>query len=583
MRRSIGLLLLGLLVAPLALADEVKAEAKAKLTSIEARLDAWDVEGAAVDAQALAQLVPEGLEALLYYQGRIAFEEGRYPDAIDLLQRAGVEDKPDSYLRLAKETQKIVADYDRLESQHFIFLFPKGKDAVLAPYALETLEKIRASMEQDLGYAPPGKVRVEVVGNARELAKVSTLTAEQIRKTGTIAICKFNKLMITSPKAVVRGYDWQDTLAHEYIHLVVSRKSANTVPIWLHEGLAKYLESRWRGEAGLALGPSQLALLGHRVKQDKLIPFEKMHPSIALLPNAEDAATAFAEVFFAIDLIFKQHGRDGLQTIIDSLRAGKTDKASVELATRKSFPAFEKAWLSHVKKQPFPTELLPLLEDKVTLKEDVPGAARKEKAKGREISFGEFAIVTETEARKFAHLGEVMRERNRAKAAALEFGKAHRIVGDKYQSVSDKYALSLLEIGEVKRAEQVLLGSLRIHPGIAATQVHLARIYLARKEWEKARGALMDALASDPFDPEIHISLVAVDQALNRPAGAALARTHSAILTGLEEKQIDALVKRVVARSDQKLGTSGVDTEPEQPAASGRAQTGEPLDAGSLP
>ena len=45
------------------------------------------------------------------------------------------------------------------------------------------------------------------------------------------------------------GYDWLDTVSHEYVHLVVSRKSRNTVPIWMHEGLAKYLESRWRGPA----------------------------------------------------------------------------------------------------------------------------------------------------------------------------------------------------------------------------------------------------------------------------------------------------------------------------------------------
>ena len=31
------------------------------------------------------------------------------------------------------------------------------------------------------------------------------------------------------------------------------------------------------------------------MRSNKLVPFEKMHPSMALLPTAEDAATAFAE------------------------------------------------------------------------------------------------------------------------------------------------------------------------------------------------------------------------------------------------------------------------------------------------
>src|SRR5260370_14761133 len=116
-------------------------------------------------------------------------------------------------------------EHRRAESAHFILCYPKGKDEILAPYALETLESIRQALSQDLGFAPPGKVRVEVVNDARELSKVSTLTYKQIITTGTIAICKFNKLMITSPKAVLHGYDWRDTLAHEFVHLGVSQKN----------------------------------------------------------------------------------------------------------------------------------------------------------------------------------------------------------------------------------------------------------------------------------------------------------------------------------------------------------------------
>src|SRR5687768_6131990 len=98
------------------------------------------------------------------------------------------------------------------------------------------------------------------------------------------------------------------------------------------------------------MSPSMLALLGDRVRKNELIPFEKMHPSIALLPTAEDAATAFAEVYFAIDLIHREQGPAGLRTIIDQLRSGKDDKTAVATATGRSFPAFEKAWLAHVRK-----------------------------------------------------------------------------------------------------------------------------------------------------------------------------------------------------------------------------------------
>ncbi len=547
--------------------SSLKGEAKARLTQVEQALDDWDVGAARRELAELEKLVPAEIEPLKYYQGRVAFEEGQYADAVELLKAAGIEDKPGSYLRLAKDTQAITKDYLTAESEHFIFYYPKGKEEVLVPYALETLEAIYRTMVEDLGWKPPGKVRVEVVNNARELARVSTLTYEQISTTGTIAICKFNKLMVTSPKAVAQGYDWQDTLAHEYIHLVVSQMSRNTVPIWLHEGMAKFLESRWRGKPGQALTPSTLALLGKRVKADTLIPFEKMHPSIAMLPTAEDAATAFAEVFYAIDYVHQTKGTAGLRAIIDGLRSGQTDRKAVEGAMGMPFALFEKSWLAHIKKQQFPKELLP--RESVVLKENAK--QKDDPKKGREISFGDFLEVTEVSARKSAHLGELLRERNRVKAAAEEYAKAHQVVGDKYESVSNKYALALLELRRLDEAESVLRGSLRVHPGSAQTNVHLGRILLYRKDYPRAKVAYLEALAADPFDPEIHLALTRIHGALGETTLVKRTRGATALLTGLKPDEVDRAAQGFLgdegALSDMNVSGSDAATAPPQPAA----------------
>lgn len=580
--RAVGVLAvlgaLGLLLtaAPARADDEaLRAEVKDRMAKVEQAIDGWDLVGAERELAELEKLVPAEVEALKYFRGRLDFEEGHYAEAADLLQQAGLEDKPGSYLRLAKDTLALTRGHKKAESDHFVFYYPNGKEEILVPYALETLESIYRAIQEDFGWTPPGgKIRVEVVNNARELSKISTLTYEQITTTGTIAICKFNKLMVTSPKAVARGYDWQDTLAHEYIHLVVSQSSHNSVPIWLHEGFAKFEESRWRGEGGLGLSPSALALLGKRVKANTLVPFEKMSPSIAMLPNAEDAALAFAEVFYAISYVHDTKGTAGFRTIIQELRNGQTDRKAVEAAMGMPFPLFEKGWLAFIKKQPFPKELLP--REDVVLKEEAKGQDKEGAKKGREISFGDFDEVEELPARKLAHLGEVLRERDRTKAAAAEYSKAYQIVGDKYESVSNKYALTLLELRRLDEAEQVLRGSLRVHPGMPGTNVHLGRIMLFRKDWVKAKEAYMEALSTNPFDPEIHVALTKIHDELGETALMTRTKEAGALLTGMTPQGIENAAWKFM-RDEKEL--SGAQVSNPQ-ATEGAAPDAGPKDGG---
>jgi len=522
---------------------ELKGEAKARIQNIDQSLTDWDIEGAKRELAELEKVAPSNVEPLRYYRGRVAFEDGRYQTAVEELTESGVSDKPGSWLRLAKETQRIVEKHEKAESAHFIFLYPPGKDAVLASWALEALEAQRTALEKDLGYAPTEKIRVEVVNDAGELSKVSTLSKEAIRTTGTIAICKFNKLMVTSPKAIVHGYDWLDTLAHEYTHLVVSKKSRNTVPIWMHEGLAKYLESRWRGPAGGAMTPFTLALLGSRVRKNTLVPFEKMHPSMALLPTAEDAATAFAEVFFAVQLIHTENGADALERLLGAMALGVGDKAAVERVTRKKWPDFERGVTAYLKRQPFPKDLIPQSSNE---KKELAGDPnKKEKKPDREISFGDFSEVRETDARRWAHLGELMRERNRMVAATEEYERAWKVVGNRYESISNKYALALLETRQLDLAQKVLEGSLTVHPGSASTNVHLGRLALRKKDWALAKRAYIEALGVNPFDPEISVALYKVAKALNDATLLERATKDAAVLLNVTPAQLAEVAKRL--------------------------------------
>ncbi len=457
--------------------------------------------------------------------GVLRLHEQDYAEAAALLEEAEKR-RPGiggEWLDLARKARDATRDHVRVAGEHFVVSTPRGKDEVLVPYVLEALEAQRAALARDFGYAPPGKVMVEVLEGTRALARLSTLTEEEIKTSGTIAICKFNKLMIVSPKALLRGYDWLDTAAHEYVHYVVARRTRNNAPIWLHEGLAKWAETLWRGGGGESLSPFSAALLRDAARRGKLIGFEQMHPSMAKLPSQEAAALAFAEVMAAVEYLFGRGGVPLLSRILDLVREGKTAEEAVAAALGVPFPAFLADWRRYLSQRPLPeggeTELSLL-----RFKDDPKHGG----------THSEWAEIPDEKARAFARLGEIFRERGRWEAARQEYGKAVQRAGTGHAVLTGKYALASLMAGRDAEAEAALAEALRGHPANAALNVHLGRLRVKHKQWALARDAFLRANGTDPFDPEIHAGLARAYEGLGDAATASREQRFAQILLGHE-------------------------------------------------
>jgi tetratricopeptide (TPR) repeat protein len=425
--------------------------------------------------------------------GVLRFHEQRYDESVATLERAAAAGLGRDWLEQARGARDVTRGHQRAESEHFVVSHPKGKEEVLVPYLLETLEAQRAALLQDFGQVPPGKVVVEVVENTRQLARLSTLGEKVIQATGTIAICKFNKMMVTSPKALLHGYDWLDTAAHEYVHFAVTRMTSNETPIWLHEGIARWYEARWRGPGGEILSPWSAALLREAARGGKLVTFAQMHPSMAKLPSQEAAALAFAEVAVAVETMREKGGPDAVRRVLEGVARGDTAEEAVAGALGMPFPAFELEWKRHMAERPLP-----------------PGGEthmRKLEFKGEPGAYSEWSEIADEKARGYARLGEIFRERGRWEPARQEYARA-------------------------VEAEKVLAEALSAHPEAATLHVQLGRVKLMRQDWTGARQSFLVANRTDPFDPEIHVGLARAAEALGDEKTASREKRFAAILTG---------------------------------------------------
>ena len=153
--------------------------------------------------------------------------------------------------------------------------------AVRARYFGEKLPRVG----QALAISKRG--RVEIAPDAVVFNAISTLSRRDIEETGAVGICKFNKIMTISPRVLLQGYRWLDSLSHEYLHYVIVGLSDNKAPIWLHEGMARFYETLWRHDKARAaedyLTPANQTLLAQALAKNSFVGFKKMEPSLIYL------------------------------------------------------------------------------------------------------------------------------------------------------------------------------------------------------------------------------------------------------------------------------------------------------------
>jgi len=509
--------ILGLVVATLA--PSVRAESGRDVDAAMAAMSAWNMAQARRAVQRLEQRVP-GDPLTVFAKGQLRFFEGRYDEAVQLLTQAhlGLDGQGSPALvghvahlaAMATAVANETRDYaSRLSSGgHFLIRWQPGVDEVMVPWMDHVLEAAWERLTVLFGQVPEVPVRVEIYPRADTLAAVTSLSADEIRASGTIALCKYNRLMITSPRDLVYGYSWADTIAHEFIHMLIQQRSKNTVPIWLHEGLAKYYEVFWR-DGTPRLEAAAETLLAKALAADALISFEAMSPSMAKLPSQDATATAFAEVHTVVDYLRSRHGDALPRTLPTLMAAGKTDREAVAELAELPWARFEPAWRAYLKRR--------------GLRSRKAHFDQRLLFKGHDTEADELALINGETARRFVWLGDRLTLKSRALAAAKEYRKAADAIGEPVPLIQAKLARALLALDRVEDAIKACRATVDRYPSYMLIRLLLGEALLRQGDIVEAQTHLEAAVLINPFDPQIHDHLRRVYEATGEHERAALA------------------------------------------------------------
>lgn len=362
-----------------------------------------------------------------------------------------------------------------------------GMDVVLLDEALETLQAAHDRIGPLLGGAPPGGVRMELYPTAQRFIDASSLPGEAVRTTGVVALSKWTRLLVSSPRALGRGYGWKDTIAHEYIHYIVAWRTRNLAPVWLQEGIARSHESLWREDEPAALTPTQQSLLANALATDSLVPLERMHPSMAFLSSADEAALAFAQVSTMIVHLRRVAGKDAVSRVLDRVRDGRDAlQAVADVGAAGDSEAFLAGWKTYLKSLDLVSRKL--AEGKVVL----DGAGDEYDA---DPLLGQRADLA-----RFARLGDILLDAGRADAALVEFEKAAPADEPPSPILSVRTAAALEALGRTAEARSTLEASARDYPEHAPSRFALARLLAAAGDRAGAFREYRAGVDVDPFD-----------------------------------------------------------------------------------
>ncbi len=458
---------------------------------IQRDIYAWDVDS----AEKKLKKLPVESPFYHYLKGYILFYEGDYAKARDQLKLAVNDLRNDSVYslyNLVNNTFEETKNFKKTESEHFVIYYSPGKDEILIPLAKDTLEKAWKNVGSDLGYFPEGKIRVEIYPFYESFMKISSLTRKDIETSGTIALCNYNRIMITSTRATLFGYRWRDTLNHEMVHYFLTKMTRNFAPLWLQEGVAKAEETRWRMTGPRPLSPMAQTVLLQALHKGNFVTFKEMIPSFAKLGSGERVTLAFAEVLSMVRMIIHKGGYHLLRKLIlSSLKFRGNSEEMIKSIGYKSLKDFLKDWKNYLEHQQL-VSLDYIPENRIALKY-------------RHISNDYF------------RLGEMLKDRMHFASAAYEFEKAIKRSPRFDPLLYYKYAFSLYHAGKIDKAGKVLIEALRFAPDYESLYTLLGYVYIKQKNWREAVLNFDQSVDLNPFDPLIHRGLIEVYSKLKEP------------------------------------------------------------------
>ncbi|MCA9117325.1 MAG: tetratricopeptide repeat protein, partial [Planctomycetaceae bacterium] len=257
--------------------------------------------------------------------GMLYMRIGRTDEARTILDDAFKADPYHVRVSNMRKVLKVLGDYDRIATEHFIVHVDQERDRILGEYMAEYLEEIYPELVREFGFEPPARTHFEIYSTARGLSGHQWFSARMIGLPWiqTIGASTGVIVALTSPAESQKPFNWARVLRHEFVHVITLQQTQFHIPHWFTEALAVRSEGYPRPD-------EWNRLLLARVPQGDLRTLENLSQGFTSPKSPEDWQFAYCQSRLYAEYMTTLAGAESLSRMLAAYRQNHPTEKAVQ-------------------------------------------------------------------------------------------------------------------------------------------------------------------------------------------------------------------------------------------------------------
>ncbi|GIW89426.1 MAG: hypothetical protein KatS3mg108_3750 [Isosphaeraceae bacterium] len=228
-----------------------------------------------------------------------------------------------------------LADYEKIETEHYRVFYLPDQDRLLARYMARFLEAQHPELERRFGYRVPGKTTIEIMKDHQWFSGRTV----GLPFVPTVGACTGKVVALASPRATKKPFNWSRVMVHEVTHVITLQQTEFNIPHWFTEALAVESEQTPRPQAWNTM-------LAKRIPARRLLNLDTINLGFIRPKEPEERQLAYAQAQLYAQYMTRRFGDEAIARMLDAYRRGLTTDRAIADAFGVEKADFEAGYLA---------------------------------------------------------------------------------------------------------------------------------------------------------------------------------------------------------------------------------------------